>query len=595
MILISILGKTWIPVMSDPEKPMPDSESPNIFFRYTDQFELIHCFESNINSISRAFWRPQSFQAGFYLLGDVAIVAKEGSPPATKALLVSSYHKNEDALKPPTGFGEVYNYKIDLDQDVHIYEMGAPEGYTALGCVVVKGSTVPDPETCQYRCVKNEYLVEGALSFLWSLEEKTEHDMNNLQSIIRGEGDALGLYANTFAVTGCLLYPVYLLKDDGKKVKYAQNLPTFQILKSPNDLNLFAVSELGLIWSGSGFSVWRAVSKDGFYPVGDIVVKGKKKPKKGYLVKPTDSDYYKTDALQQPVSYSKIYGNGNWNSTNDVQFWRPNPPAGYVALGYVATKNGEYPSLEDVYCVARRNVVAGSSENWVQIPTPNWTHNRGITLYEALAAPNNPAQQTVRGIGASPPVSPFFLSAGRLDYFPDGPIKKIYIYDVSYDEDNPDPKYKTIEQHSVTLTNSTGISQKITRKFTCTLTEEQYLVINLQNIYAGIVSDITSRIPEFGPAGKMIRPSHSTTVTFKTGEYIRKESKEDVTAELNLPPNSTTIVTVSSKKYEAHAIPFTARMKRVYYNGSENTVAITGKYFVKAMRGVDVSYTPMIL
>ena len=594
MILISILGKTWIPVMSDPEKPMPNPEypDPDIVFRYTDQFELIHCFESNINGISRAFWRPQSFQAGFYLLGDVAIVAKEGSPPATEALLVSGYGV-EDALKPPKEFGEVR--KIG---DVHIYKMGAPEGYTALGCVVVKGSTVPDPETCQYRCVKNEYLVEGALSFLWSLEEKTEHDMNNLQSIIRGEGDALGLFANTFAVTGGLLIPPvylhYLLKDDGKRVKYAQNLKELPCVP-PTPLNLLEVSELSMIWSGSDFSVWRAVSRDGFYPVGDMVVKGKKKPKKGYLVKP-NVDCYNIAALQQPVSYSKIYGNGNWNSANDVQFWRPNPPAGYVALGDVATKNGEYPSLEDVYCVASDWAVAGSSENWVKIPTPHWTQNRGITLYEALAAPNNSDKQTVRGIGASPSVAPFFLS--YFNYFPDGPIKKMYIYKVGYDHiSNPSPKPIQLMQ-SVKLTNSGDAGQKVTRKFTCVTTELQSLEIDLQNIYDGIEVEIRSDMPKLGPDGKFIInvPSKQfTTVTFKTGEFKKKVSEEEVTAELNLPANSTMTVKISGDKYEASA-HFTAMMKRIYYDGSENTVAITGRYSVEAVRGVDVSYlTPIIL
>ena len=574
--------------MGDPEKPSPNAEYPDIVFRYTDQFELVHCFESNINGISRAFWRPQSFQTGFYLLGDVAIVAKEGSPPATKALLVSGL--SEDALKPPTQFGEVYQIK-----DVHIYEMSAPEGYTALGSVVVKGSIIPDPETCQYRCVKNEYLVEGALSKIWSLHVKdTNQIYYDIQSIIRGEGDASGLFANTFAVTGGLLPSVYLLKDDGKRVKYAQNeriISGINIgLMPPKSLNLFEVSELAMIWSGADFSVWRAVSRDGFYPVGDMVVKGKNKPKKGYLVKP-NVEYYNIAALQQPVSYSKIYG--NWNSNNDVQFWRPNPPAGYVALGDVATKNGEYPSLEDVYCVASDYAVAGSSENWVQIPTPHWTQNRGIALYEALAAPNNLAQQTVRGIGASPSVAPFFIQTGGNNYFPDGPIKKMFIYKVGYDHiSNPKPEKIQLMQ-SVKLTNSADDSQKVTRKFTCTTTHLQSLEIDLQNIYAGIEVEIRSDMPELGADGKFtvnVPPKQFTTVTFKTGESIKKEYKEEVTAELKLPANTTMTVKVSGNKYEASA-QFTAMMKRVYYDGSENTVAITGSYRVEAVRGVEVSYT----
>ena len=574
--------------MSDPEKPMTDSESPKIFFRYTDQFELIHCFESNINSISRAFWRPQSFQAGYYLLGDVAIVAKEGSPPASEALLVWGA---EDALKPPTQFDEVYYIE---DVDVHIYGMGVPEGYSALGCVVVKGSTVPDPETCQYRCVKNEYLVEGALSEIWSLDG-TNPIYFNIQSIIRGEGDALGLFANTFAITGGVVPPVYLLKDDGKKVKFAQNRLPFSGfgLPPPIALNVFEVSELAMIWSGFGFSVWRAVSRDGFYPVGDIVVEGKKKPKKGYLVKPNVDCYYNLTVLQQPVSYSKIYGNGNWNSTNDVQFWRPNPPAGYVALGDVATKNGEYPSLQDVYCIASCFTVAGSYKDWVQIPTSHWTQNRGITLFEALAGPNRD-KQTVRGIGASPSVAPFFIGAGKNHYFPDGPIKKIYIYKVGYDH-TPNPKPEKIQLlQPAKLKNSGDASQKVTRKLTYSQTQLQSLKIDLQSIYAGIEVDFTSDIPEIGPDGNLLNkfpPKQMTTLTFRTGEVIKKEYKEDATAEFNVPPQTTFSVEVLGDKYEFN-IHFDAIMKRVYYDGSENTVAITGEYHVEAVRGVEVNYSP---
>ena len=133
----------------------------------------------------------------------------------------------------------------------------------------------------------------------------------------------------------------------------------------------------------------------------------------------------------------------------------------------------------------------------------------------------------------------------------------------------------------------------MTRKFTCTTIQLQSLEIDLQNIYAGIEVEIRSDMPELGADGKFtvnVPPKQFTTVTFKTGESIKKEYKEEVTAELKLPANTTMTVKVSGNKYEASA-QFTAMMKRVYYDDSENTVAITGSYRVEAVRGVEVSYT----
>ena len=181
-------------------------------------------------------------------------------------------------------------------------------------------------------------------------------------------------------------------------------------------LSLYEVGELKLIWKdkGSGavrdVSIWRAESRDGYYPLGDIAVGTHSKPRIGFLLKSRD---VKNDSIRAPVSYSKIWNDRGSGADKHVQLWRVNCPAGYVSLGNVAT-SGSYPQKGDVYCVKRSYTFSGSSSNWKTV----WKdHGSGakvdVSIYEARGTSSN--QQSVRGFGAvanhhSLPSSPYLLN-----------------------------------------------------------------------------------------------------------------------------------------------------------------------------------------
>lgn len=87
-------------------------------------------------------------EEGFYALGDVATPTY--NKPIGTAIMVQ-HPKGSDAVQPPVGFTEVWNSKGSSGKyNVRIMRMNPPEGYTALGDVVVVG--YPNlPDASKYR------------------------------------------------------------------------------------------------------------------------------------------------------------------------------------------------------------------------------------------------------------------------------------------------------------------------------------------------------------------------------------------------------------------------------------------------------------
>ena len=74
-------------------------------------------------------------------------------------------------------------------------------------------------------------------------------------------------------------------------------------------------------------------SKEGYYPVGDIVVTTDSTPMIRFLIKPSSSE--NSDALRVPDSYSRIWNDNGFGACRYVQIWRVNCSGGYVSLGNV--------------------------------------------------------------------------------------------------------------------------------------------------------------------------------------------------------------------------------------------------------------------
>ena len=116
-------------------------------------------------------------------------------------------------------------------------------------------------------------------------------------------------------------------------------------------------------------SFWRPLAPPGFYPIGDCACHGFKPPQRCLVVR-DDGD----GALAAPTSFVQVFRDTGSrarkpeNKEGTVALWRPVPPAGYVALGCVATANHRTPSSDSVRCV-RKDLVSETATPFVVV----WT------------------------------------------------------------------------------------------------------------------------------------------------------------------------------------------------------------------------------
>lgn len=120
-----------------------------IAFKYVNEHSLIWSDEGSDADRDVSIWHPIDIESGYYPLGDTATPSHE--EPPSPSLTVSALV--DDALAPPTGFTEIWNDRgSDADKNVRVMKMDAPDGYTCLGHVAVRGYK-NKPDKKQYRYI----------------------------------------------------------------------------------------------------------------------------------------------------------------------------------------------------------------------------------------------------------------------------------------------------------------------------------------------------------------------------------------------------------------------------------------------------------
>ena len=99
------------------------------------------------------------------------------------------------------------------------------------------------------------------------------------------------------------------------------------------------------ITEGTGtITIWRPTIRDRYHPIGDIAVPGINMPK------------FKTTiiggAVAKPMDYTLVYDNKLVNQAYQLSIWKPVPPDGYIAMGYVFNTSFDKPSFDEIMCVA---------------------------------------------------------------------------------------------------------------------------------------------------------------------------------------------------------------------------------------------------
>lgn len=572
-------------------KPTYGQVNPDIVYKYSDAYELIWNDGGSGAKMDGALWRVKNYQSSYCSLGDVA--TGNHYHPTGKSVLVSQ--NKPGALINPISFSLVWKDSgSGARNDVAIYQMHAPSMYTCLGGVAV-GSYSTQPDVSKYCCVKNEYIVQADTEHTWDDRGSGAHSDVSLWTVIRTGGDADGIFAGNFIGVSGYTKPdssiAYLLKHDSNKVRDIWSLSGTQDIKP---LSLFETNNLKLIWNdkGSGArrdcSIWRSESKEGYFPVGDIVVATWSKPKIGFLIKPTSSQYY--SAVSAPVSYSRIWNDKGSGADRDVQLWKVNCPGGYVSLGGVAT-DGSYPKLGDVYCINNRYVVYGSIHNWVHV----WRdHGSGahadVSIYEAQS--KSSSQQSVRGFGAvssysRSPMPPFLLATNSHTYWSEKPIEKIYIYSVNFDTLGEKQQTAPVKMNPTVVTNLSDQTQVVTRTINYSISKSSSFTFSV-SIQVGIEAEIEASVPIIG-AGITTTFSASTTSTFTTGETKTTTHVDSIAAEVTLPKRSKVVATIYGTEYKSD-IPYTAKIRKVYYDGTETLANMAGIYKGVTVLEINVHY-----
>jgi len=172
---------------------------------------------------------------------------------------------------------------------------------------------------------------------------------------------------NTFTVTGSDYgsTKISITSASGKSWEIPVKVYNPQVLETEELLITFSqIFQFRWNDSGSGLpidgSYWHPVTTDGFKALGSLGFSQYYDPNgiHGVMVVKAKNG---SDALASPVDYTQVWNDSGSGASNDGSFWIPVPPAGYKAMGIVAQKGYNKPSLDDVVCVRQDLTIPGDA------------------------------------------------------------------------------------------------------------------------------------------------------------------------------------------------------------------------------------------
>jgi hypothetical protein len=110
---------------------------------------------------------------------------------------------------------------------------------------------------------------------------------------------------------------------------------------------------------GTDGSFYHPVTTDWFHALGSLGFSGYSDPNGSswiVVVKAKPG----SDALKPPVDYEYVWDSRGTGADDEGSFWNPIPPAGYKALGTVAQRGYDKPSINDVVCIREDLTVDGA-------------------------------------------------------------------------------------------------------------------------------------------------------------------------------------------------------------------------------------------
>ncbi|XWS49634.1 hypothetical protein CRYUN_Cryun12cG0020000 [Craigia yunnanensis] len=344
------------------------------------QFDRVGTIRNPNNDQIYAFWRARA-PVGFAVLGDY--LTPLDKPPRKGVLAINT---NYVRVKRPVSFkriwppldsggisaeGEVKSNTLsngvlgEGESSCSVWFPEAPEGYVALGCVVSTGKVRPSPSStfcilasfvspCSLRdciTISDSNLYPSSLAF-WRVD-------NSLGTFLPAERTTLRLLARAYELRHVIIrspevYPKASRSSD------IQTYPSGRVNNRQSDSSTVvnsgrrfeAVVSFRLVWWNRGsssmkqLSLWRPVVPQGMVYFGDIAVQAYEPPNTCIVLHDSGDE----ELFKAPLGFQLVGQIKKQRGMENISFWLPQAPRGYVSLGCIACKG---PPKQQDFCALR--------------------------------------------------------------------------------------------------------------------------------------------------------------------------------------------------------------------------------------------------
>ncbi|PKI62680.1 hypothetical protein CRG98_016951 [Punica granatum] len=374
--------------------------------------------EENGPGFNLTFWRPQA-PSNYVVLGDC--VTSRPIPPSQAVMAVSNTYGR---VRKPIGFDLIGMFSntqgfeanemhasADIGSTCSVWMPVPPPGYKALGFVAYLGDQ-PPPNHIVY-CLRSDlvtstmyseciYTVAPNLVFpsgfsIWRLDNVVgsfcasastncppKDYCLNLSHVILWSSSQHHVSSKESARWGSV--PDH---HDGSQQTIGQTTSSsgWDVLRSISKATncYMSTPHFERIWWDKGndvrrpVSIWRPVTRSGYAVLGDCMTEGLEPPALGIIFK-ADSP----ETAAKPVQFTKvaqIVGKG----FDEIFFWYPVAPPGYVTLGCVVSR-GEEPPSSDLFCCPRMDLV--NQANIFEVPISRSSSSRAAQCWSIWRVEN---------------------------------------------------------------------------------------------------------------------------------------------------------------------------------------------------------------
>lgn len=330
------------------------------------QFDKVGTIRNSLSDQVYAFWKPHA-PPGFAVLGDY--LTPLDKPPTKGVLAVNT---NFARVKRPVSFKLIWSPSAGVisDEGVSNYDSQpnsvlsegghccsvwfpeAPKGYVAMGCVVSPGRTPPS--------LSSVFCISASLVSPCSLRDCitiSPTDMCPSSLVFWRVDNSVGTFLPvdplTFSVSGRayeLRQTIFGFPEVSSKASAhssgrasTSHVHSAQMQESGvvnSGRHFEAVASFQLIWWNRGsiskkkLSVWRPIVPEGMVYFGDIAVKGYEPPNTCIVLHDAGDD----ELFKTPLDFQLVGQIKKQRGLENISFWLPQAPPGFVSLGCIACK-----------------------------------------------------------------------------------------------------------------------------------------------------------------------------------------------------------------------------------------------------------------